>query len=207
MLAVARGLDDNEGSSHGNLQNRVLSTFLNELDGVLSSTTPATIVEDLVFVVVACKDIDALDAALLRPGRLHAHVHLPIPTRAAFQEIVTLYLQALPCGEDVHVREMCNGLVDRLDAMGSPLSGALAEAFVAQARAAALRSAIERGADGAEVRVSKEHFLRAMQDLAPSPLPSPTLLSPSVAFPRPSAPAPLPFLPGGNSFSFSMGTQ
>ncbi len=56
-------------SSHSSLQNRVLSTLLNELDGVLSSTIDAcSRVEDLVFVLAACKEVESLDEALLRPG-------------------------------------------------------------------------------------------------------------------------------------------
>ena len=57
-------------SSHGSLQNRVLSTFLNELDGIsVSSNEVGKSVEDsAVFVLAACKDLSNLDEALIRPG-------------------------------------------------------------------------------------------------------------------------------------------
>lgn len=56
-ISGSRNLNDNSDSG---VKNRVLSTFLNELDGVSG--------RDGVFVVAATNRIDKMDSALLRPG-------------------------------------------------------------------------------------------------------------------------------------------
>lgn len=62
-------MDDDTSS---NLHNRVLSTFLNELDGILSHAgqhaARRAAYEDVVLVVVVCRDQNMLDEALVRPG-------------------------------------------------------------------------------------------------------------------------------------------
>jgi SpoVK/Ycf46/Vps4 family AAA+-type ATPase len=62
-------------SGHGSLHNRILSTFLNELDGISASSPDIvdlhqkrTSIESTVFVLAACKDLSQLDEALIRPG-------------------------------------------------------------------------------------------------------------------------------------------
>lgn len=57
-----RSGDDKDGNG---LHGRVLSTFLNELDGVVAQEAGF---ENTVMVLAACGDIAALDEALLRPG-------------------------------------------------------------------------------------------------------------------------------------------
>ncbi|GBG31580.1 26S proteasome regulatory subunit 8-like [Hondaea fermentalgiana] len=65
--------------------NRVLGTFLNELDGIDT--------QQGLLVLGACSRADALDAALLRPGRLGTAVHVPLPNeedrRAIFHTMRT----------------------------------------------------------------------------------------------------------------------
>lgn len=65
-----RGADDHDSSSSGgSIGNRVLSTFLNELDGI--SSLPSSSSHEAaytIFVVAACTSLDHLDEALLRPG-------------------------------------------------------------------------------------------------------------------------------------------
>ena len=61
-LTVRRGGDDKDGNG---LHGRVLSTFLNELDGVVARESGP---ESAVLVLAACSEVEALDEALLRPG-------------------------------------------------------------------------------------------------------------------------------------------
>jgi SpoVK/Ycf46/Vps4 family AAA+-type ATPase len=56
------GGDDTSSGLHG----RILSTFLNELDGVAGGGTGGF--ESSVLVLAACSDLSTLDEALLRPG-------------------------------------------------------------------------------------------------------------------------------------------
>lgn len=78
-MQICRGVDDaSSTTSHGNIGNRILSTFLNELDGVGShsikglddaaSMVQSDTDEQVVFVAVSCSDIEKLDEALIRPG-------------------------------------------------------------------------------------------------------------------------------------------
>ena len=57
-----------------NVISRILSTLLNEMDGISSDSTNNVL-------VVACTNrLEAIDAALLRPGRLEEHILLDLPT-------------------------------------------------------------------------------------------------------------------------------
>ena len=60
---VCRGGDDD---SSGGVHNRILSTFLNELDGVVGRDPGGF--ESAVLVLAACSDVSVLDEALVRPG-------------------------------------------------------------------------------------------------------------------------------------------
>lgn len=80
------------------MNSRVLSTFLNELDGI---TTENNDEEGGVLVVVTCSSISLLDDALIRPGRLHLHVHLDYPTEQERVDILTAALRNVACAPDV----------------------------------------------------------------------------------------------------------
>jgi len=84
------GSDDADGSGHGmgrggrgsSAEARVLSTFLNEMDGVDVKA------DDGVLVLGATNRPSALDAALLRPGRFDKAIHVPPPDKTARKAIL-----------------------------------------------------------------------------------------------------------------------
>lgn len=75
------------------VQSRVLSTFLNEMDGVELA--------EGVLVVAATNRADLLDAALLRPGRFDKLIHVPLPDLEARAAIIQV--SASGAGSSSHV--------------------------------------------------------------------------------------------------------
>ena len=89
--AIIGGDDDggNGKGGHGmgrgtSAEARVLSTFLNEMDGVDGS------VEDGVLVLGATNRPASLDAALMRPGRFDRVIYMPHPDELARKAILTM---------------------------------------------------------------------------------------------------------------------
>ena len=81
----------------------MLSTFLNELDGI-ATTSPSTGARDgssAIFVLAACADISSLDKALCRPGRLSHNIHLGKPSDDDVLAILTHYMSAMPVAEQL----------------------------------------------------------------------------------------------------------
>lgn len=71
---------------------RVLSTFLNELDGISTVSKKG----QEVLVIAACTELQSLDSALLRPGRLHHHIHLNTPEREDLIAVLEYRLNSIP---------------------------------------------------------------------------------------------------------------
>lgn len=88
----------NGGSSGDSVQERVLSTLLNEMDGVESA--------DSVLVVGATNRPDMLDAALMRPGRFDQAVYVPPPDEAARNEILKIHTKQMPLAVDVDLLDI-----------------------------------------------------------------------------------------------------
>ncbi len=153
--AIATDRDGVGGDGSG-VGERVVSQLLTELDR--AGDNPNLVV------LAATNRRDALDRALLRPGRLETHVEVPEPDREARVKIL-----------DVHTREkpLADGIdVDRLADETEGYSGA---EIAALSRAAAMR-AIERVADehGAaandhadEVGITGDDFDAALETVRP----------------------------------------
>ncbi|KAJ2796237.1 hypothetical protein H4R20_005596 [Coemansia guatemalensis] len=82
------------------VQERILSTLLNEMDGVESA--------DGVLVVGATNRIDMIDAALLRPGRFDHVVYVPPPDYNARKEILHINGRKMPLGSDVDIDDLAS---------------------------------------------------------------------------------------------------
>ena len=88
--ATASNRKDDAASA--NVTSRVLTTFLNEMDGISSSENAIGSV-----LAVACTNqLEALDSALLRPGRLDEHVFLEMPVISDVH-LVLLSIDLSPC--------------------------------------------------------------------------------------------------------------
>ncbi|KAL7558673.1 hypothetical protein ACA910_010046 [Epithemia clementina (nom. ined.)] len=88
-LATNRQQDTDDGGDTTGVMARLLSTFLNELDGV---TTLSSSSNHQAVLVVACTNrMESLDAALLRPGRLEEHIKVPPPAHEDVHAILQHY--------------------------------------------------------------------------------------------------------------------
>ncbi len=76
------------GSAIETENTRIVTALLNELDGFEPTNG--------VLVIAATNSIQALDEALIRPGRFDARVSVPYPDEAARKKLVELYCQGKP---------------------------------------------------------------------------------------------------------------
>ena len=155
--AVATDRDGGAGGDSG-VGERVVSQLLTELDRV--SDHPNLIV------VAATNRKAALDPALLRPGRLESHVHVPDPDEDARREILDVHLDGRPLADDLDR--------DDLAARTEGFSGADIAATVREASMRAIEDVTEAyGGEAAndhadEVVVTGAHFRAALERVAAS---------------------------------------
>jgi transitional endoplasmic reticulum ATPase len=137
---------------------RVVSQLLTELDGL----------EDLedVVVIATTNRPDLIDSALLRPGRLDRHVHVPVPDEEARRKIFAVHTEEKPLADGVDLE----WLARRTDGY----VGADIEAVCREASMAATREFVnsvdpeEIDESVGNVRVTREHFEDALDEVAPS---------------------------------------
>ncbi|KAI8926493.1 P-loop containing nucleoside triphosphate hydrolase protein [Entophlyctis helioformis] len=77
-----------QASSEGT-SNRVVTSFLIEMDGVIKRTAP-------ICVLATSRSVDGIDAAVLRPGRLDAHISLTLPDAECRRAILAGTLARMP---------------------------------------------------------------------------------------------------------------
>ncbi|MFX1518606.1 MAG: CDC48 family AAA ATPase [Promethearchaeota archaeon] len=139
------------GDSH--VTERVISQILTELDGLVE-------LENVV-VLGATNRPDIIDAALLRPGRFDRLIYVPIPDRAAREEIFKIHLRGKPLAKDVDIAELAE-LTEGY--VGSDIASVSREAVMLAIREF-FESGIskERAKEEAKyVKVFKKHILEAL---------------------------------------------
>ncbi|WP_423751395.1 AAA family ATPase [Salinirarus marinus] len=152
-IATARGSGGDDAVGQ-----RVVSQLLTELDRLTENPN--------LVVLAATNRKDALDPALLRPGRLESHVPVPPPEADARREILDVHTRETPLADDVDVDE----LVARTDGY----TGADLEAVCREAALRAVEDVAERypgpaaNAHADEVVVRAEHFRAALDVVPPS---------------------------------------
>ncbi|WP_049981921.1 AAA family ATPase [Halolamina rubra] len=153
--AVATARD---GGSDSEVGQRVVSQLLTELDRAAENPN--------LVVLAATNRKEALDPALLRPGRFESHVHVPAPGEDARREILDVHVAGKPLADDVDLDAVA-------DAMAG-YTGADVAAVVREATLLAVEDVADRY-DGAEanehadeVLLTSEEFERALNSVAPS---------------------------------------
>ena len=153
-IATERG----QGMSDSGVGERVVSQLLTELDGIEE-------LEDVV-VIATTNRPDLIDTALLRPGRLDRHVHVPVPEEEGRKKIFEVHTRNKPLAEDVDL--------DDLAAKTEGYVGADIEAVCREASMAASREFInsvsreEVTESVGNVRVTAAHFEHALEEVKPS---------------------------------------
>ena len=137
---------------------RVVSQLLTELDGLEE-------LEDVV-VIATTNRPDLIDSALLRPGRLDRHVHVPVPDEDGRRKILEVHTRDKPLADDVDL--------DDLAARTEGYVGADIEALTREASMAASREFIN-SVDPEDipdtvgnVRVQMKHFEEALEQVRAS---------------------------------------
>jgi transitional endoplasmic reticulum ATPase len=137
---------------------RVVSQLLTELDGIEA-------LEDVV-VIATTNRPDLIDDALLRPGRLDRHIHVPIPDEAARRAIFEVHTRNKPLAENVDL--------DDLAARTENYVGADIEAVCREATMQATREFLnsvdpeDAPESAGNVRVTNAHFEHALEEVSPS---------------------------------------
>ena len=84
--------------------------------------------------------IDSLDDALVRPGRLHYHIHLDYPSTQDLQHIVALKLRDIPVARDVTAQTVTTCMIESIS--NKSITGADINGFCRRAVENALRDNI-----------------------------------------------------------------
>lgn len=134
-----RGLGD-EGNG---VRERVLSTLLTEMDGVVEM--------EGVLVIGATNRMDLLDGALLRPGRFDDILEVGLPNEEARLEILKICSRGISASDDVDFEEIARKTSGR--------SGAELKGIVMEAGLRALRECYaQEGEYETELKVRGRHF-------------------------------------------------
>ncbi|WP_435095750.1 CDC48 family AAA ATPase [Halarchaeum sp. P4] len=150
-VASARGPDTSESTE------RVVSQLLTELDAAAENPN--------LVVLAATNRRDALDPALLRPGRFETHVNVPRPDEAARAAILRVHTEGKPLADDVDL----DAVAERTD----DYTGADLAAVVRAAALDAIRDTVEAHPEDAadhpeDVLIRRRHFEDALERYASS---------------------------------------
>ncbi|SDY15333.1 AAA family ATPase [Halopenitus persicus] len=136
---------------------RVVSQLLTELDR--AAENPSLVV------IAATNRRNALDPALLRPGRLETHVEVPNPDREARVAILEVHTADQPLADDVDL--------DAIAAETAGLSGAELASVCREAALAAIEDVTETYGESAAdhpeaVRITADHYRTAVASVVDS---------------------------------------
>ena len=156
-IATERG----GGTTDSGVGERVVSQLLTELDGLEA-------LEDVV-VIATTNRPDVIDSALLRPGRLDRHVHVPVPDEDARRKILDVHTEHKPLADDVDLAAIArrtDGYVGAdLEAVAREASMSASREFIGSVTREEVRESV------GNVRVTMAHFEQALEEVNPSVTP------------------------------------
>lgn len=95
-------------TSGSDVHSRILSTLLNEMDGVSNRVNQRE-----VLVIGATNRFDAIDSALLRPGRLQEHIFISYPSIDDCLDLLQFYTKKIPINNSVSLRKLAEIFVEK----------------------------------------------------------------------------------------------
>ncbi|PSP79491.1 AAA family ATPase [Halobacteriales archaeon QS_1_68_20] len=142
------------GDSSNEVGDRVVSQLLTELDGLVDNPN--------LVALAATNRKDAIDPALLRPGRFEEHLLVPEPDRDARREILAVHTRGKPLAEDVDLDD----LADRLEGhTGADIDSVIRSASLLAIEKVAHEVSPAEAADRAsDVEIRAEHVEAALED-------------------------------------------
>lgn len=144
--ALAPKREASGGGGGADVGTRLLSALLTEMDGLEGATG--------VIVVGATNRPHALDAALLRPGRLDALVYVPPPDRAGRREVLRVHARGLALAAEANLEAIADA--------AEGFTGAELQSLCREAAFAALRCVPP------SPWVCQEHLWAALGEMRPA---------------------------------------
>ena len=142
------------GESH-EVTERVVSQLLAELDAAAENPN--------LVVLAATNRPDAIDPALVRPGRLEQHVEVPAPDEAARREILAVHARGKPLADDVDLAAVAAATEGTT---GADLAALVRDASLRAIREVASSTEPAMAADRrADVTIERHHLDAALADL------------------------------------------
>eukprot|EP00578_Thalassiosira_sp_NH16_P006297 CAMPEP_0181121864 /NCGR_PEP_ID=MMETSP1071-20121207/24983_1 /TAXON_ID=35127 /ORGANISM="Thalassiosira sp., Strain NH16" /LENGTH=906 /DNA_ID=CAMNT_0023206747 /DNA_START=72 /DNA_END=2792 /DNA_ORIENTATION=+ len=115
--ALATNREGGDSDATSGVQSRILTTLLNEMDGITNAGG-----KQGVLVVATTNRLDAIDAALLRPGRLEEHVLLSNPKSICIRDILKIQTEKMPLNDDVDLTRL-SGMLELSQASCAEIEG------------------------------------------------------------------------------------
>lgn len=147
--SITASRESGAGSEGQSVYLRVLSTLLNEMDGVTAGATNAPLV------LGATNRKHALDAALLRPGRLSEQIYVGVPCAQDREAIFSVHIRGMPIAPDVDPAELAD------DKWTGSMTCAQVKAVCTSAAILLLREGITESEGKV---VERRHFLNAIEN-------------------------------------------
>ncbi|WP_436901245.1 CDC48 family AAA ATPase [Halovenus halobia] len=147
-----------QNSGDSGVGERVVSQLLTELDGLEE-------LEDVV-VIATTNRPDLIDPALVRPGRLDRHIHVPVPDEGGRRKILEVHTRDKPLADDVDL----DNLARRTDGyVGADLEALTREASMAATREF-IGSVDPEDVDDSvgNVRITNDHLEHALTEVVAS---------------------------------------
>lgn len=122
--SIAVNREDSDGDSSSGVYSRLLSTLLNEMDGVSTD-----IAKTRLLIIGTTNIISALDAALLRPGRFEEHILLELPSACDIHAMLVICLAKVPLDHELDLFYYAE-LLEELGATAADVKGICTESCI-----------------------------------------------------------------------------